>query len=93
MEDRKKALFLHSGWHSEELHCRLWQDANLQQNSPWVKPVLQCAHTTGSLHRAVRWVTYMSNNLFCQVYCELSVVYVSTEVSAVSFVSSLVPSH
>lgn len=35
----------------------------------------------------------MSNCLFSQVYCELSVVYMSAAVSAVSLVLSLVPSR
>lgn len=69
-------LFMHficllfSNWHSEELHCRLWQDSHLQQNSPWAEPVLQRTHTAGGLYRAVRWVTDVSNSLFCPVFKE-----------------------
>lgn len=48
--------FVCSGGNCEELHSRLWQNSHFQQNSPWTQPVLQRAHITGSLHRAVWWV-------------------------------------
>lgn len=46
-----------SGGHSEELHGRLWQNSHFQQDSPWIKSVLQRAHTTGGLHRALWFVS------------------------------------
>lgn len=45
-----------SGGHCKELHCWLWQNSHLQQDSPWTEPILQCAYITGGLHWIVWWV-------------------------------------
>lgn len=68
--------FVCSRGHCEELHCWLWQNANFQQDSPRTQSVLQCTHTSGSLHRVVWWVCVIKQKHgFFIIYRKHSVLY------------------